>query len=370
MYALTDPDAVASPALLFYPALIRRNLLRAIDVAGGPDRLRPHVKTHKTREIARLWLELGVRKHKCATLAEAEMLAGAGAPDVLIAYPLVGPNAGRLAALAERHPGTRFATLADHTDAARALSAAVAARKQQVDVLLDVDVGQHRTGIALGPAAAELYETIARLPGLTAGGLHVYDGHNRQQDPAERGAAVEALMGPVRAFRTALEQRGLPVPRLVLGGTPTFPLHARLRDPGVECSPGTMVLHDFGYGSRYPDVSGFTPAAVLLTRVVSRPTPERVSLDLGTKAVASDPPAGERCHLIDVPDFRAVGHNEEHLIIETPAAARYRPGDIVYALPAHVCPTVALYSRALTVEDGRVTGAWPIAARDRGLTGE
>src|SRR5947207_11760985 len=92
-YAVTDPTAVPSPALLFYPALIRRNLRRAVEVAGGPDRLRPHVKTHKTREIARLWLELGVRKHKCATLAEAEMLADSGAPDVLIAYPLVGPNA-------------------------------------------------------------------------------------------------------------------------------------------------------------------------------------------------------------------------------------------------------------------------------------
>src|SRR5205823_1184016 len=153
-YTLADPAAVPSPALLFYPALIRRNLRRAVEIAGGPDRLRPHVKTHKTREIVRLWLELGVRKHKCATLAEAEMLAGCGAPDVLIAYPLVGPNADRLARLAERYPATRFATLADHADAVRALSAAVAARRQSVDVLLDADVGQHRTGIAMGPAAA------------------------------------------------------------------------------------------------------------------------------------------------------------------------------------------------------------------------
>src|SRR5438105_12857303 len=210
MYALTDPDAVASPALLFYPALIRRNLRRAIDVAGGPDRLRPHVKTHKTREIVRLWLDLGVRKHKCATLAEAEMLADCGAPDVLVAYPLVGPNAERFARLAERFPKTRFATLADDSEAVRALSTAVTARKQTVDVLLDVDVGQHRTGIALGPQAAEVYELIAALPGLVPRGLHVYDGHNRQEDPAERAAAVGALLAPVLAFRAALEKYGLP----------------------------------------------------------------------------------------------------------------------------------------------------------------
>ena len=162
-----------------------------------------------------------------------------------------------------------------------------------------------------------------------------------------------------------LEKFGLPVPRLVLGGTPTFPIHARRTEPGVECSPGTMVLHDVGYGTRFPDVSGFTPAAVVFTRVVSRPTPNRVTLDLGTKAIASDPPAGQRCQVLGVPDAVGVAHNEEHLVIETPAAERFHPGDGLYAIPAHVCPTVALYPRALTVEDGRVTGSWAIAARDR-----
>jgi D-threonine aldolase len=364
-YTLADPNAVFSPALLFYPALIRQNLRRAVEIAGGSDRLRPHVKTHKTREIVRLWLDLGVRKHKCATLAEAEMLAECGVPDVLIAYPLVGPNAGRLAGIVERFPGTQFATLADDPDAVRSLSAAVAARKQTVSFLLDVDVGQHRTGIALGPATAELYRSFATLPGLTPGGLHVYDGHNRQEDPGERTAAVDALLGPVLEFRAALEKNGLPVPRLVLGGTPTFPIHARRTEPGIECSPGTMVLHDVNYGSRFPDVNGFTFAAIVFTRVVSRPTPTRITLDLGTKAVAADSPAGQRCRVLDVPDAVAVAHNEEHLVIETPAAARFRPGDGLYAIPAHVCPTVALYPRALTVEDGRVNGKWEISARDR-----
>jgi D-serine deaminase-like pyridoxal phosphate-dependent protein len=364
-YSLADPDAVASPALLFYPQLIRRNLDRAVEVAGGPARLRPHVKTHKTREIVRMWLERGVTKHKCATLAEAEMLAEEGVPDVLIAYPMVGPNCRRLARLAAKYPKTRFAVTADDPAAVQALSAALAAERQSVDVLLDLDVGQHRTGIAPGPAAVELYERIARLPGLAPGGFHVYDGHNRQENPSERAAAVSQLLGPVLEMRATLEQRGIPVPRLVLGGTPTFPIHARLELPGVECSPGTMVLHDFGYGTRFPDVSGFTPAAVVLTRVVSKPAGSRLTFDVGTKAVASDPPAGQRCQLLNVPGAVGVGHNEEHLIVETPAADRFAPGDVAYAVPAHVCPTVALYRSALTVEDGRVTGEWVIAARDR-----
>lgn len=364
-YTLAEPDQVASPALLFYPKLIRDNLRRAIAMAGSPDRLRPHVKTHKTREIVRMWLELGVGKHKCATLAEAEMLARCGAPDVLIAYPLVGPNASRLAALAERYPATKFATLTDDPGALQALAKAVAANGQTITVLLDVDVGQHRTGIPIGPAATDLYQLIADLPGVMPGGLHVYDGHNRQEDPAERSAAVASLLEPVLEFRTRLEKQGLAASRLVLGGTPTFPIHAQSSAPGIECSPGTMVLHDFGYGTRFPDVAGFTPAAIVFSRVVSCPVGNRITLDVGTKAIASDPPAGQRCQVLGLPDAIGVAHNEEHLVVESSAAGQIRPGDGFYVMPAHVCPTVALYPRALTIEDGRVTGEWSIAARDR-----
>jgi D-serine deaminase-like pyridoxal phosphate-dependent protein len=111
-----------------------------------------------------------------------------------------------------------------------------------------------------------------------------------------------------------------------------------------------------------------TPAAVLFTRVVSRPTANRVTFDLGTKAVASDPPMARRVHLLDVPVYEVVGHNEEHLIIETPDAGRFTPGDVAYALPGHVCPTVALHREAHVVEGGRITDHWPIVARDRVLT--
>src|SRR5258708_6801416 len=126
-YALSDLPSVFSPALVFYPELIRNNIKRVIEMAGTPDRLRPHVKTHKTREIAKMLLDAGVTRHKCATIAEAEMLAGVGTPDVLIAYPLVGPNVGRLAHLIRKFPGTKFSTLIDHPDAARSLAAGLGA---------------------------------------------------------------------------------------------------------------------------------------------------------------------------------------------------------------------------------------------------
>jgi D-threonine aldolase len=368
IYAIEDISSVFSPALLFYKDLIRKNIAEVIRLARSPARLRPHVKTHKTREIVRLEHEAGITKHKCATLAEAEMLATCGAADVLIAYPLVGPNMQRLARLVQKYPNTRFSALVDHPRAAEALSQAMSANRLKLDVLLDLDVGQHRTGIPVGDNALSLYEQLGRLPGLTPAGFHVYDGQNHQESLAERQTAVEAVLAPVLEMRATVEKRGLPVPRLVCGGTPTFSVFAKLDLPGMECSPGTFVLHDHGYGSKFADLSGITPAAVLLTRVISRPSPTRVTLDLGYKAVASDPPAGKRCVLLDVPHYTAILQNEEHFVIETPAAERFAPGDAVYAIPTHICPTCAMHQRAYIVEGGRITETWDIVARDRVLT--
>jgi D-serine deaminase-like pyridoxal phosphate-dependent protein len=369
LYALSDSDRVFSPSLVFFPDLIRRNIARIIEMAGSPDRLRPHVKTHKTREIARMLLEAGVARHKCATIAEAEMLAGEGAPDVLIAYPLVGPNLGRLVELIRRYPGTAFSTLIDHPDAARALSAAVAAAGVNVGVVLDLDVGQHRTGVPVGDEALALYELAAGLPGLAPSGFQLYDGHNNQPDRAAREAGVREFLAPVLALRARAEAKGIPVPRLVCGGTPSFPVHASMTDvPGIECSPGTFVLHDAGYGPKYADLGGVTPAAVLVTRVISRPTADRVTFDLGNKAVAADPLMEKRVALLDFPEYKTVGHNEEHLIVETAGANKYKPGDVVYALPGHICPTVALHKEVLIAQGGKIVGKWTVASRDRVLT--
>ena len=378
-YRIEDAASLLSPSLVFYKELIARNIARAVEIAGYPNRLRPHVKTHKTREIVQMERASGIGKHKCATIAEAEMLASCGTTDVLLAYPLVGPNCVRMARLVRAFPACRFSTVADDADSARSLSEAMVAERAEIDVLLDVDAGQHRTGIACipnptlppkgGGGAIELYELFSRLPGLRPGGLHIYDGHLHQTEVAQRDASVRQFLGPLLSFRDDLrDKRRLPVPRLVFGGTPTFAVYARLDLPDAEFSPGTCVLHDHSYATSFPDMTGFTPAALLLTRVVSRPTATRVTLDLGYKAVASDPPAHDRCALLDVPDCRPVLQNEEHLVIETPSAGQFRPGDLIYAIPTHVCPTCALHKHAYVVESGRVTGRWEIAARDRSLT--
>ncbi|MBI2806557.1 MAG: D-TA family PLP-dependent enzyme [Planctomycetes bacterium] len=366
-YLLKDSSQVFSPSLLFYKTLLARNIANLVKRVGDPARLRPHVKTHKTRQIVKMEQAAGITKQKCATIAEAEMLGQCEVPDILLSYPMVGPNCTRFAQLVKKYPASKFSCLEDHALGIQQLSAALTKASVQAEVLLDIDVGQHRTGIAPGAAAQKLYEMIARSPGLKPGGLHVYDGHNHQHPPEERKAAVEKMLGPVLELRDGLTKAGLPVPRMVCGGTPTFPVFASMDLAGVECSPGTCVLNDVNYGTWFQDLNEFTPAALLLTRVISRPTPTRVTFDLGYKAVASDPPAGKRCVLLDVQGEQVL-QNEEHLVVETPDAEKYKPGDVAYAMPAHVCPTCALHQFAYVVENGQVVDKWEIASRDRVLT--
>lgn len=366
-YMLKDPTQVFSPGLLFYKTLIAHNIQALVKRVGNPDRLRPHVKTHKTRQIVKMERAAGISKQKCATIAEAEMVAQCEVPDILLSYPMVGPNCGRFAQLLRKYPGSKFSVIADHAHGIQQLSDAMKKADVSAEVLLDLDVGQHRTGIAAGPAARHLYETIARSPGLKPGGFHVYDGHNHQHPLEERKAAVQAMLTPVLEMRDSLVKAGLPVPRVVCGGTPTFPVFATLEIAGAECSPGTCVLNDYNYGTWFQEMSEFTHAALVLTRVISRPTSTRVTFDLGYKAVASDPPAGKRCVLLGIKGEHVL-QNEEHLVIETPDAERFQPGDVAYALPAHVCPTSAMHQFAYVVENGQVIDRWEIAARDRVLT--
>jgi len=365
-YTLSDPSPVPSPSLLVYPARAAENIRRMIARAGGVARLRPHVKTHKLAPIVRLHLDAGITAFKAATLSECEMAALAGAPDVLLAYQPVGPNVPRLLTLVQRFPGTTFSAVVDDPEAVRALGHAFAAAGTALDVLVDLDCGMHRTGIAPGPGAAALYRTIAHTPGLRAGGLHAYDGHLRQRDLAERTEACAAALAPVRMLRDTLEAEGFEVPRVVAGGTPTFPVHAGHAD--VECSPGTCVFWDAGYEQALPDLE-FLHAAVLLTRIVSKPGGRRLCLDLGHKAVASENPH-PRAIFPDLPDAEAVGHSEEHLVLETRRADEFRVGDVLYAFPWHVCPTVALHDRVYVVEEGRVLGTWAVDARGRALAGD
>ncbi len=363
-FTVTNEAEIPSPALLLFWERIEANIERMISIAGDPARLRPHVKTHKLEPIVKAQLARGITKFKCATIAEAEMTAAAGARDVLVSFPMVGPNVRRFGQLQRHFPEVTFSAIVDSEEAIREISSEASAQGREVKLLLDIDCGMHRTGIRPSPEAVRLYRLIFELPGLVPAGLHAYDGHIHEPDPARRAAQCDADFAGVIALRDELLTQGLAVPTVIAGGSPTFAIHARHSDR--ELSPGTTVLWDFGYADKFPDLP-FEPAAVLLTRIISKPGERRLCLDLGHKAVASENPH-PRVRLLEIPDATFVIHSEEHLVIETPNAVDFKIGQCLHGIPRHVCPTVALYSEAWLVRNGEAVECWPVTARARRIS--
>ena len=359
-FLVTNSDQIDSPALLIYPERIRQNIEQMVRIAGDPKRLRPHVKTHKMAEIIRLHQEAGIDKFKCATLAEAEVLARCKAKDVLVAYPLTGPGPGRLADLQKNYPKTRFSCLIDHPDTLSALETKVSETGIRIGVFLDLNVGMNRTGISPGTEAADLYTRMTSSPVLDCRGLHVYDGHLRNPEPLQRSSDCDAAFETIEVLCGRLKDSGLEVPCIVAGGSPTFPFHAKRE--GVELSPGTTLLWDARYGQQFPEMP-FLPAAALLCRVISKPAPGILCLDLGHKAVAAEMDF-PRVFLPQLPGNTQIGQSEEHLVLQYAEADTLSIGTECYAIPMHICPTVIKYPEVLVVTGGKVTNRWQIAARD------
>ena len=361
-FEIWDVIELDSPSLVIYPDRVLQNIRTAKQIVRDTSALRPHVKTHKSPEATRLLLAEGITKFKCATIAEAEMLARAGAQDVFLAYQPVGPKILRLRELQERYPGTVFSAMVDTESAARALGQAFNGDVRPMRVFIDVNIGMNRTGILPGEAAMRLYTACTSMSGITTVGLHAYDGHINDPDPGVRSERCETGFAPVRNMHRDLLRSGTPVPILVAGGSPTFPIHARHID--VECSPGTFVYWDRSYLGGLPDIP-FVPAALVVTRVVSRPTPDTLCLDLGHKSVAAERDILHRVHFLNAPEAVVVSQSEEHLVVRVKDPEVHELGEVWYGLPYHICPTCALYERAATAEDHRLSGEWTMTARER-----
>ncbi len=366
-YQIEDTQHIFSPSPVLFKELMLANLAEMLHIAKDPDRLRPHCKTHKMPDIVRLKLERGITKFKCATIAEAEALAEAGALDILVAYQLVGPNLDRIVHLIERFPATRFASLVDDYRTLERLAERLAEANQSVGVFLDVNSGMGRTGIEPSEDAVQLYKVIASTPGIRVGGIHWYDGHVTEPDWAERQQTVRIEYERLAALRDRLMLAGWSVPEIVVSGTGAFSVWAEYDEPGMTLSPGTTVLYDVGYLSRFAELK-FKPALGVLTRVVSANQPGKLTLDLGHKSIAADQPAGRRAFFPELPDAKEIFHSEEHLVIETEHAHKFRVGDPLVALPYHVCPTTALHQFVTVIESGQAVDTWPVVARDRVIT--
>jgi D-serine deaminase-like pyridoxal phosphate-dependent protein len=342
-------EKIDSPALLVYPFLVRNNIGEMIKMAGSVDRLRPHIKTHKTAEGIRMMQEQGIYKFKCATIAEAELLAINNAKDVLLAHQPVGMKIDRLIKLIQTHPATQFSTIADDVQQAERINKKFNEAGLNLNVYIDLNVGMNRTGIIPGESAIELYDFIQSASHLNFSGLHVYDGQHRQANPIEREQACELAFQKVYTW-------------IIAGGSPSFSIHAKKTDR--ECSPGTNIFWDHGYATICPE-QHFTPALHILTRVISKPSEKRICLDLGHKAVASENEISKRVYFPSNKDLVPVGQSEEHLVMETEHAEKYKVGDILIGIPYHVCPTVALHESLIAIDNDHIIGEWHVAARKR-----
>ncbi|GHU69340.1 threonine aldolase [Spirochaetia bacterium] len=362
LYRVKGEETIDSPALIYYQDIIGENIKKALAMAGGADRLWPHVKTHKMEAMIRLQLSYSIRHFKCATIAEAEMTAraGSGAVHILLSYPLVGPAIARFIRLRELYSDSVFYAIGDDLAQLSLLGEAVLAAKQEaLPVLADVNMGMDRTGLAIEDLEAFCL-ACGKIKGISLQGLHCYDGHFSIKDIAEREQAVNEKTVSLFKVKAALEKQGQKLPLMVMGGTPTFPCHLREKD--VYLSPGTFFVQDWGYASKYKDLD-FTPGAALLTRVVSHPAKGLFTVDLGYKAIASDQ-AGQRGIIAGLPQAEPLAHSEEHWVFRT-AGEVPSIGAVLYVLPAHICPTTALYPGAYVVSGGALVNYWEVTARNR-----
>lgn len=360
-YELEKLASIDSPGLIFYENRIRENIEMLIGMIDHKSRLRPHVKTHKSAEVTQLMLAAGIHKYKCATIAEAEMLGSCEASDVLLAYQPVGPNIARFMALQIRFPKTSFSCLIDNLETASSIASVAQQNNTTVQVYIDVNVGMNRTGIH-PDKAFKLYVDTSAVDGLKVLGLHAYDGHIHESDYEIRERKVKEIIEVLNDLSRQIEQKFQQKPRIIAGGTPGFPIYAEASD--FECSPGTFALWDDGYQQAFQEQQ-FLPAALVISRIVSLPEENLICIDLGHKAVAAENNLSHRITFLNAPDLVPISQSEEHLVLDAGVNHGYKVGDVLYGLPYHICPTVALYDFVLRVSSGRPREIWLINSRKR-----
>jgi D-serine deaminase-like pyridoxal phosphate-dependent protein len=371
-----------TPAFVVDLDILERNVRSMAEHARQHGvKLRPHAKTHKTVQVARMQLEAGALGLTLAKIGEVEALldsaTAGGAPlaldEVLLAFPIVGgQKLGRLLDLSERI----LVTVAlDSPDAASQLGEAASSRGSQIGVLVEVDTGGRRCGTLPGEPTLALARQIAQTPGLTLRGIMTHEGHaygatpeTLRQVSQEAGRVMVELAGLLRGD-------GHETPIVSVGSTPSARHIAEV--PGVtEVRPGTYVFQDYNQ-IRLGVATVDECAATVHATVIAAPTPDRAVVDAGTKAVAADrgmvggvtPVQQEGYGLVKgQPGWIFARASEEHGVLERRGdgpADDLRVGDRVELVPNHICPAVNLYDRLVVQRGGVVEGSWEVAARGR-----
>jgi D-serine deaminase-like pyridoxal phosphate-dependent protein len=358
--------SIDTPALVVSEEILHRNIAGMASFAKSVGvNLRPHIKTHKSVQIARLQLAAGAIGVTCAKVGEAEVLVNqAGVQDVLLAYPIVGDSKfDRLVPLMEK---ARIVVAIDSLDAANQLSANMNRHERRIEVAIEVNTGHNRTGVLAGDETVAFALEVARIANLELTGILTHEGQANSAPPEEiEGIALEAGRTMVQVAER-IREHGIALPMVSVGSTPAAFITPTV--PGVtEMRPGTYVFNDnsaFRYGRFGIDDC----AARFVATVVSRPAPGRAVLDTGSKSLTMDPSRAHPGHgyIVGHPDVTIAKLSEEHGVCELPPdEPGFNVGDRVEVIPNHICPTVNLMDEMLIVRDGDVIDRWPVAARGR-----
>ncbi len=358
-YRVKDQAKLTTPALLIYPNRVKQNIESMIAISGDVNRLIPHVKTYKMPAIVNLQMSYGIKEFKCATLGELKMLISCKVKHILLAMQPTREKMIQFLDAQKQNPEIIFSTLVDNSYSLTLFSNLAENQNQKINLWMDVNNGMNRTGI-IPKHAAKLYMSLHNNNNINLKGIHVYDGHIRTIELQKRIEQCNNDFQSVKDLIAEIQKLGGEVPEQITGGSPSFYPHSMVKTNRL--SPGTTLLWDLGYQKIWNE-SPFINAAILAIRLISKPNTNILCFDLGHKAVASETPL-PRVEIIGLEGALHRGQSEEHLIVEHKDADNYKVGDLFYAIPYHICPTVAKYSKAYTVNRGDLGVFWEIEARD------
>jgi D-serine deaminase-like pyridoxal phosphate-dependent protein len=365
-------EGLDTPCVIVDLALLERNIAEMAALAYDAQvALRPHVKTHKTPQIAAMQLDAGALGLTCAKVGEAEVLADAGFTDLFVCFPIVtATKARQLAALATR-PSLALSTIVESPQGVAALLAAFVSADEPLETLVKVDTGLGRVGVAPGAATVDLARSVAATPGLRFGGVCAHEGYTYGlPDPEERTEAARAGVEALVETAEALSAAGLPAARVSVGATPGIDALATM--PGVtEIRPGNYVFYDamqVGLG-----VASLDRCALrVLATVVSHAARDRAVIDAGSKTLTTDrgahgqTTAGGYGVIFGREDIHIERLSEEHGWLRLdPAGSDVEIGDTLEIVPVHACPVANLAHELTVVRDGTVIERWVVAAAGR-----
>lgn len=364
---LLDTSSIDTPQLIVSEEILQRNIAAMASFARSINvQLRPHIKTHKSLEIARLQVAAGAVGITCAKVGEAEIMVNdGGIDDVLLAYPIIGDiKYERLVPLMEK---ARIAVAVDSTAAIDTIARAMTKHERTIDIYLEVNTGQNRSGVMWGDEAVSFAQQIEKHPNLRMTGIMTHEGHVAFVDPEQIAAEAQAAGQKMVETAEKIRSLGIELPTVSVGSTPAARLTPTVA--GVtEMRPGTYVFNDNSL-FRFGDKWGVKDcAARFVATVVSRTADDRCVIDAGSKTLALDPSKAHNGHgyIVGHPDVVISKLSEEHGVCELPAGEEgFQVGDTVEVIPNHVCPTINLMDQMAVVRDGKVIDYWKVAARGK-----